>query len=139
METLKPYFTRKDEISIQDGCLLWGSRVIVPSRVRQRVLDELHACHPGMTKMKGLARATLWWPKLDQAIEDKVKSCHKCQVNQNAPAKAPLHPWEWPSMVKDTYRSCGTVSQSTVVDNSGRALKMVGHISSVINKFANND
>ena len=29
METLKPYFTRKDEISIQDGCLLWGSRVIV--------------------------------------------------------------------------------------------------------------
>ena len=55
METLKPYFTRKDEISIQDGCLLWGSRVIVPSRGRQRVLDELHACHPGMTKMKGLA------------------------------------------------------------------------------------
>ena len=96
METLKPYFARKDEISIQDGCLMWGSRVIVPSRGRQRVLDELHACHPGMTKMKGLARATLWWPKLDQAIEDKVKSCHTCQVNQNAPAKAPLHPWEWP-------------------------------------------
>ena len=46
--------------------------------------------------MKGLARATLWWPKLDQAIEDKVKSCHMCQVNQNAPVKAPLHPWEWP-------------------------------------------
>ena len=96
METLKPYFTRKDEISIQDGCLLWGSRVIVPSRGRQRVLDELHSCHPGMTKMKGLARSTLWWPNLDQAIEDKVKSCHTCQVNQNAPAKAPLYPWEWP-------------------------------------------
>ena len=26
-------------------------------------------------------------------------------------------------MVKDTYRSCGTVSQSSVVNNSGRALK----------------
>ena len=51
METFKPYFTRKDEISIQDGCLMWGSRVIVPSRGRQRVLDELHACHLGMTKM----------------------------------------------------------------------------------------
>ena len=33
---------------------------------------------------------------MDQAIEDKVKFCHTCQVNQNAPAKAPLHPWEWP-------------------------------------------
>ena len=93
------------------------------------MLDELHACHP------------LWRPKLDQAIEDKVKSCHTCQVNQNAPAKAPLHPWEWPERPwsLDTYRSCGTVSQSTVVNNSRRALKMVGHIPSVINKFANND
>ena len=25
-----------------------------------------------------------------------MKSCHTCQVNQNAPAKAPPHPWEWP-------------------------------------------
>ena len=70
--------------------------MIIPPPGHQRSLDALHACHPGMTKMKGLARATLWWPKLDQAIEDKVKYCHMCQVNQNAPVKAPLHPWEWP-------------------------------------------
>ena len=72
METIKAYFTRKDEISIQYGCLLWGSRVIVPSRGRQRVLDERYARHPGMTQMKGLARATLWWRKWDQSIEDKL-------------------------------------------------------------------
>ena len=66
--------------------------MIIPPPGHQQSLDALHACHPGMTKMKGLARATLWWPKLDQAIEDKVKYCHMCQVNQNAPVKAPLHP-----------------------------------------------
>jgi predicted aspartyl protease len=29
-ENVKPYFTRKEEISVQEGCLLWGSRVVVP-------------------------------------------------------------------------------------------------------------
>ena len=79
----------------KDGCLLQGSRVIVPSRGRQRVLDELHACFLGMTNMKGLSRATLWWRKLDQdqAIEDIVTYCHMCQVNQIAPAKSPQRPW----------------------------------------------
>ena len=42
METLKPYFTRKDEISIQDGCLLWGSRVIVHEGVNEGWTNCMH-------------------------------------------------------------------------------------------------
>ena len=29
-EKLAPYFFRKTELSLQDGCILWGSRMIVP-------------------------------------------------------------------------------------------------------------
>ena len=70
------------------------------------MLDELHACHPGMTNMKGLDRDTLWWPTLDQGIEDKVKYCHTCQVNQNAPAKSTTTSVgvAGTSMVKNTHR-----------------------------------
>lgn len=46
-EALKPYFTRKDELSVQDGCLLWGNRVVVPPKERARVVEELHETHPG--------------------------------------------------------------------------------------------
>ena len=46
--------------------------------------------------MKGLARSYLWWPGVDTDLENKVKSCSECQFHQNAPAKAPLHTWEWP-------------------------------------------
>lgn len=35
---------------------------------------------------------------MDQEIVKKVKGCIKCQSNQSAPAKAPLHPWEWPGL-----------------------------------------
>ena len=47
--------------------------------------------------MKALARSYVWWPGLDTDIVTKVQLCHHCQENRNSPAKAPLHPWEWPT------------------------------------------
>ena len=75
----------------------WASRVVVPPPGRQLILDELHDTHPGISKMKALARAYVWWPGLDGQIADTVKTCHICQESRAAPAAAPLHPWEWPS------------------------------------------
>ncbi|CAC5401676.1 Uncharacterized protein K02A2.6 [Mytilus coruscus] len=59
-------------------------------------MQELHEGHPGVTRMKMLARSYIWWPNMDSELENKVKTCHECQVNRHVPAKAPLHPWEWP-------------------------------------------
>ena len=95
-ENIKPYLTRKDEISVQDGCLLWGSRVVVPPKGRTDVLNLLHDTHPGMSRMKSLARGHVWWPGIDKEIEEKAKKCSTCQVHQRTPQRVPLHPWEWP-------------------------------------------
>ena len=92
----RPYSSRRSELSVLDGCLLRGSRIIIPPPGRQLVLDELHETHPGTSKMKALARSYLWWPGMDTAIEQMVKTCHVCQESRPAPAAAPLHPWEWP-------------------------------------------
>ena len=35
--------------------------------------------------------------KLDEAIEEKAKSCSACQANRQQPPKALLHCWTWPS------------------------------------------
>ncbi len=64
-EQFRPYFQCKNEISIQDGCLLWGSRVIVLPQGRTQVLDILHETHLGVSRMKSLARCYVWLPKLD--------------------------------------------------------------------------
>ena len=55
-DDFKPFRTRQKELSVLDGCLLWGSRVIVPPQGRERVLKELHETHPGASRMKSLAR-----------------------------------------------------------------------------------
>ncbi len=93
---IQPYFSRRDELSLQGECILWGSRVVVPPPGRNRVLEELHCAHPGISRMKALARGLVWWPKLDQELENTVKSCRKCMENQRAPTPAPLNPWTYP-------------------------------------------
>ena len=59
-------------------------------------LEELHAGHPGVARMKGLARTIVWWPRLDGDIKRRVQGCFSCQETRNEPPKAPLHPWSWP-------------------------------------------
>ena len=95
-DTLRPYWYRRSELSIEDDCILWGTRVVVPLKLREEVLEELHRSHIGFVHMKMIARSYVWRPKLDAAIERMVKSCIPCQETKNSPAVAPLHPWIWP-------------------------------------------
>ena len=73
--------------------MLWGHRVVIPPQGWSQVLQELHESHPGISRMKSLARSFVWWPGMD---DDILQGCVECQGNQKLPAKSPLQPWEWP-------------------------------------------
>jgi hypothetical protein len=51
-----PYFRRRYELSTEGGCVLWGCRVVVPTKGRKRTLELVHKAHPGIVRMKSLAR-----------------------------------------------------------------------------------
>ena len=72
-------------------------RVLVPTKLRMKLLDKLHQGHPGISKMKAVSRSYFWWPGLDKDIEELGKSCKSCQSVKNSPTAAPLYPWSWPS------------------------------------------
>ena len=57
---LKPFYQRQVELTVGAGCLLWGTRVIVPEKLQSQVLKELHTSHPGIVRMKALACAYAW-------------------------------------------------------------------------------
>ena len=94
---LTPFFAKKDELSLYNGCILWGTRVVVPVPYHDAVLTELHDGHPGMARMKSLARMYVWWPGIASDIEKTVRQCTECQLHQSTPPVAPLQPWQWPT------------------------------------------
>ena len=98
-EAYKPIAHRKEELSIETGCLLWGNRVIIPTKLRSCLVKELHRDHPGASRMKAVAQSYFWYPGLDKDIEDCACSCVSCQAVKNAPPAAPLHPWLWPAQL----------------------------------------
>ena len=93
---MSPSFAKKSELTVEGGCILW---VVVPERWRERLLSELHRDHPGIVKMKSIARSYMWWPGMDSSVKDMAKSCPDCQAAKKSPPTAPLQPWEWPSRV----------------------------------------
>ena len=94
---LQPYFSQKQELSVDRGCVLWGLRVVIPEKYRVRLLDDLHQEHHGICRVKSLSRDYFWWPGLDAAIVDRVQQCHVCVALGKFPSRAPLYPWKWPA------------------------------------------
>ncbi|XP_031338383.1 uncharacterized protein K02A2.6-like isoform X4 [Photinus pyralis] len=93
LETEKPYFIRKNELTIEQNCIMWGYRVIIPKKFRHQLLNELHSSHLGIVKMKSIARGYFWFPKLDEEIEKMGKSCLPCLKTMDNPQKSIPTPW----------------------------------------------
>ena len=54
---LKPYSQKASELSVVDGTLHWGSQVVIPHSGCAIILQQLLETHPGVSKMKNLARS----------------------------------------------------------------------------------
>lgn len=81
--SLKGYYSKRNEMSIEGNCLLVGNRVVIPQSLRGKVLDIIHADHLGIVKTKMLARSTVWWPGVNDDIELLISKCRTCQLTQN--------------------------------------------------------
>ena len=102
------YHTRRDQLSVQQGCLLCGICVIVPPALQNEVLDMIHEAHPGIVRMKMLSRSHVWWPTINSDIEKLATSCEMCENKMKNPPKGKLHPLGIPRrpMAEGTHRFC---------------------------------
>ena len=79
-DVLKPFFKLSSQLSIEKGCLLYMSRVVIPASLQSKVLEILHEGHAGIVRMKLLARTSVWWPNISKDIETKCQFCSSCSV-----------------------------------------------------------
>nr|KAG5691976.1 hypothetical protein BaRGS_011367 [Batillaria attramentaria] len=95
-EEVRKFQKLSDSLSICHGCLIYGTRVVIPQSLQPKILDLLHIGHFGMERMKQLARTAVYWPGIDAAIEMTSRRCDSCGEHQNKPSKPQVHPWMLP-------------------------------------------
>ncbi|KAL7728692.1 hypothetical protein ACLKA6_004069 [Drosophila palustris] len=88
--------TPETKYNLSSGCLIFEHRVVIPFKLQQRVLDELHRAHLGVVKMKSIARSFVYWPGIDKDIENTAQTCEFCARNASLPPKCSDHHWEYP-------------------------------------------
>ena len=49
-DDVQPYVQSKAELCIENDCLLWGTRVVIPKSLQDTLLRSLHDNHPGITR-----------------------------------------------------------------------------------------
>jgi hypothetical protein len=94
----RPYWDFRDELSIYEGILFKGDRVLIPKSMRSEILQLIHASHQGIVKSKRLARDILFWSGMNKQIEDLVSKCTTCQSMRNALQKEPMLSTEVPNL-----------------------------------------
>ena len=91
-EEIKAYHNRKLDLYVENDCLYYGDRIVIPSSMQDIVLTELHATHEGIVRTKSMTRSYLWFPGIDKRIETMCKACAPCLSVAAHPPKTNI-PW----------------------------------------------
>ena len=89
----QPYdWSVRDSLVIDDGLIIRGTCVLIPSKLRQWYIDKLHEGHQGRFKMELRANNTLFWPGMKGDITARVDACLPCQTSGPANSKDEMSP-----------------------------------------------
>ena len=111
---LLPYWNIRNNLYIVDGVVLMkdqvvipvslrnsvtqaltdgsGTRIIIPPKLRQEIIQSLHSAHQGVGSMNERAKASVYWPGITKDVEFVRANCGSC--NRIMPSQARTLPVE---------------------------------------------
>ncbi|XP_058456713.1 uncharacterized protein K02A2.6-like [Malaya genurostris] len=90
---LKIFCSRQESLTIVKGCIMFHDRIIIPAVFRTRILKQIHRGHPGIERMKSVARGIVYWPGIDEEIQNFVRRCSICASSAKSPPQVQPQPW----------------------------------------------
>ena len=76
---LQEFWNYRDTLSIKNGLITCGTRIIVPYEMRAEMLQYIHEGHQGKKRCLLHARNTVFWPKITYDIQELIEKCIICQ------------------------------------------------------------
>ena len=75
---IQPYWTFQEELTIEDGLVLKGTRIIIPDKKREDILKLIHEGHLSLNKCKMRAKETVYWLGMNEQLEQLILNCQLC-------------------------------------------------------------
>jgi hypothetical protein len=120
---LKPYFDIRTELVCEDGFIMKGDRIVIPSAERRTVMKNLHISHLGIEGTLAKAREYVYWPRMNEQVKEMITSCDICNQVRSQQRKEPLIQQQVPS------RAWAVVSTDLFEFNKVMYLIVVDHFS----------
>ena len=88
---LKDYWNYREDLSVENGLVLKGHRLIVPESLRTQMLSLVHQGHMGTEKCLLRAKDCMFWPGISKDIKELFSNCSTCiKYAKQQPSKLPL-------------------------------------------------
>ena len=94
-QLLKPYWEKKQHLTVTQDLLMYDNRLIIPPSLQLQMLNAIHEGHLGISKCQGRASYSVWWPTITKQIESMVNKCFTCAKHRPM-AREPLMPLSFP-------------------------------------------
>ena len=75
---LHPYWTFREELIVEDGLVLKGTRIVIPNKKCEAVLKLIPDGHLGLNKCKLHAKNIVYWPCPNDQLEKLILNCKLC-------------------------------------------------------------
>ena len=82
---LTPYFSFRDEMSVYDGLVFKGERLLIPKQMRSKMKESLHSSHIGVNGCLRRARECMYWPGMTAEVKEYIsqrETCSKYEARQ---------------------------------------------------------
>lgn len=94
----RPYWDSRDQLSVLDGIVYKGLKIVIPPTMRDQMLKLVHKTHLGLGKSKQRAREVMYWPGMNSDIDTLISNCAVCAEHQNQQSAEPLKPTPTPDL-----------------------------------------
>ena len=81
--------------------ILFGTQLVIPKDKQQCILKAIHEGHLGIEKRKVRIQTCVYWPHINNVVEQYVQICSVCNMYNRANQKEPLlshsvpmRPWD---------------------------------------------
>ncbi|MCG8429678.1 MAG: hypothetical protein MJA29_00665, partial [Candidatus Omnitrophica bacterium] len=102
------FWKLREELSIEDGIVIKGNKILIPPSLRMEMLEIVHEGHQGIEKCILKARESVYWPGYREDIKQMVEKCSICQSTGDKLRKFPVistevPPYPWHTLGSDLF------------------------------------